>query len=264
MCNKIWLQLLFLLCIFQVGAARTKLCPCSIYELQNGWKFIENSKCLRCSLPHLKLLSNNKGIYPFEVYLQILVSHSRDIRFLPEVIQDNDRYFLDAMEAIDEELKLRKDALVASGNWSENFLERLKTWQYQTGSSSKLGKNYDCWSCYGCRKSGVQLGELVSVVKLQGLSYDPVTLAVNVGEPEESPSLEVCDICEQFAELFSRIHHMKLHLFRLCQDRALELMQMNPSINQDKAPETRLLTEFLDDNEWMVEVNSTLEHNLLV
>ncbi|XP_064482415.1 uncharacterized protein LOC135395115 isoform X2 [Ornithodoros turicata] len=180
----------------------------------------------------------------YQVYLQTLLSHVLDPNFLAEVHRENDEYFLSNLQAIDSENDHWRNSLRGTHRWSPDLFEAVTSFP-----RVNLTEHNADTACQSCQDNGVSFE-----CSFSGCHYGRVDLCVVEEEPQEERK-QLCSLCVEPLQCYSRLYHYKLHTFHKCKEKVEGIEK------EGKLRESHIILEHcLQDDEWVNQMLLDLEN----
>eukprot|EP00727_Mastigamoeba_balamuthi_P012642 m51a1_g800 hypothetical protein (743) ;mRNA; r:653603-656301 len=158
----------------------------------------------------------------FDVYLQFIASACADRDFIDSLAADGGEehrsYFLPGVQKIERELLTKKECVITSSAWNQDFLKGLIAFPtFKTVCQSRKGEIADD-PCQACKRGKHSAGFTIT---LYGPEYDPESLwqgditgylESRANKESAAPTtvqFRVGKMCNQRAFLFHRLEHYK-------------------------------------------------------
>uniref|UniRef100_A0A1I7Y3S1 DUF4211 domain-containing protein n=1 Tax=Steinernema glaseri TaxID=37863 RepID=A0A1I7Y3S1_9BILA len=182
-----------------------------------------------------------------QTYLQAMLNHALTLNFLQSIKQTNEWNYLCSLNEVDKANTEGKTRIKEKVKWNPHFLEMVQQYSYCTVSDSDVSEVL----CQACNEKHIS-----NVIQLfSNEYYDYETLAPvqfpSTGRESPMPAMEflVCSSCQQNAVLYHRLHHLRYHLLKKCEDK-IETM----SIEHPTMSATEVIDACVKQTHWVKQI----------
>uniref|UniRef100_A0A914USZ3 DUF4211 domain-containing protein n=1 Tax=Plectus sambesii TaxID=2011161 RepID=A0A914USZ3_9BILA len=163
-----------------------------------------------------------------DTYLQALIHHAMSGTFLRTVRDGNDWKFLRHMNDIDRLNLDRKSKLLMRVKWSQKYKELVDKYPLCSIADAE-GHGLTCQGC-----NGRSVEKVVQLFANEAYDYETLdSLSMRSDEcGSPLPSLEylVCLVCANITCAYHKLHHMRYHIYKRCEDKVELLRDENPTL----------------------------------
>lgn len=151
--------------------------------------------------------------FKFEVYLQALLSNVLDGNFLAEIHEDDDEYFLEHMEYIDNENWEHLRGLLDSHDLDAALVAACES--FPTFGKVALPQEDEERCCDSCGENTADTRVSFSRQQYDELRLSSVATAKTTGDIGKT-EFPLCALCSKVIELYSKLHHYRYNTFQAC------------------------------------------------
>lgn len=188
----------------------------------------------------------------FNVYLQIFLSQALEPGFLSAIIEEKERFYLDALERIDGDISKQIEDIESKVQWKNKFKEALRLHPH----IRELDRPNLKQSCQACEFASQPA---IKSVHLFGNPYDRFTLQEQPAPGGTKPSLEfmIGKTAAKFVRPYHNLYHFKYNLYKRC------LAKVNITKDASDGKETdAILDQCLQNRAWVLQIFEDLKKML--
>lgn len=188
----------------------------------------------------------------FNVYLQIFLSQALEPGFLSAIIEEKERFYLDALERIDGDISRQLEDIESKVRWKGRFKEGLRLHPH----IRELDRPNLKQACQACEFASQPA---IKSVHLFGNPYDRFTLQELPVPGGAKPSLEfmIGKTAAKYVRPYHSLYHFKYNLYKRC------LAKVNITKDSSDGKETdAILDQCLQNRAWVLQIFEDLKKML--
>ncbi|KAK0396844.1 hypothetical protein QR680_001882 [Steinernema hermaphroditum] len=152
-----------------------------------------------------------------QTYLQVMLNHALSLNFLQSIKQANEWNYLCSLNEVDKANEDGKARIRERVKWNQHFVDMVQQYSFCTASDSDVSDVF----CQAC--DAKPISNVIQLFSNEYYNYE--TLAPiefpSSGRESPMPAMEflVCSSCQQYTLLYHRLHHLRYHLLKKCEDK---------------------------------------------
>ncbi|XP_013403188.1 uncharacterized protein LOC106168605 [Lingula anatina] len=232
-------------------AVRDNYKPIQVHYLAQGkgYELVEVLEQFQPKDPAVSAAVNEEDPFleNFNTYLQILLSQALEENFISAMIEENDPFYLDPLNAIDEMLEKTKKSVQSQLNWKDTF-KRAVEWRPYLSFTDTQAKGQHCQACEDLHTPAVKM------VELYGESYNRKTLQV-IPNSTKHKEFYIGQQASRCLSVYHGLHHFKFALFKRCAAK----IQVIRDTNNKSLEGAEVLDQLLMNRTWVLQLFSDLK-----